>query len=810
MSADPSEELGALLKEVRSGGSFATRRTAPTGDLVVEVTGVGPLALPVSAAQGKQLRLVARPALYGHGNRTILDSDVRDTWEIPRARVKIETRRWNRTLRPMLDAIRDDLGLAATARLTAELHSMLLYEPGQFFAPHQDSEKRDEMIGSLIVMLPGVSKGGALVVEHRGKSSHFEGSRTALTFVAFYSDTRHEVRPVESGRRVVLTYNLMLAGNRGSGNNRDAAQAVASILRQHFSSMPAARWRGDHLATTPPDRLVFLLDHSYSERSLRWSSLKGDDAARAAVLASGAEACGCVLALAHAEVHETWDCYDDDERRSRGRHWSDWDDDENEDDDSPARGDDDFELGELLDSTVAIRAATGAGVVFHPTVTSAELAESTSSDQLTPYDTEYTGFMGNWGNTMDRWYHRAAIVIWPQARSFAVRAKGDPLGAIEQLLATLKHEGEGDSDADVSVLLRFWRDAVRSGDQRQLMPPALQLAAILGEQTQAATLLEPFSIQAFASDDASALVHLTQRHGVAWIDTQMGRLVEDRRSQTPADLPAFEDWVAQTLERLCTDLCGQQLDADDRHLGPHVAGPRVAASVVRSVWTRLHESVVTTAAIDSPSARVVALCALGETMLAVLRCADVTGETDPRRIFAALVTQGPNLVPLVVRMVEVAQALSPATLHQIGIADLARHCADTLAADLDRPERAPDDWSITELDAGTCCADCDILVAFLHDATRREMTWPLAKPRRQHLHRRIDRAELPVTHRTLRQGSPQKLILTKTADVHRREEQRRQSTQHDLDVVRKLLVSVGQSDIGSDVAATRRARRASS
>ena len=808
MSADPSEELGALLKDVRSGGSFATRRTAPTGDLVLGVAGVGPMALPVSAAQAKQLRLVARPALYGHGERTILDTGVRDTWEIPRARVKIDTRRWHRTLRPMLDALRDDLGLAATARLTAELHSMLLYEPGQFFAPHQDSEKRDEMIGSLIVMLPGVSKGGALVVEHRGTSSRFEGSRTALTFVAFYSDTRHEVLPVESGRRVVLTYNLMLAGKGGSGNNKDATHAVASMLKQHFSSVPAARRRGDHLATTPPDRLVFLLDHSYSERSLRWSSLKGDDAARAAVLASGAEACGCVLTLAHAEVHETWDCYDDDERRSRGRHRSDWDDDENDDendDGGPPKGDDDFELGELLDSTVSIRAATGSGVVLHPTVTSVELAESTSSDQLKPYDTEYTGYMGNWGNTMDRWYHRAAIVIWPHARSFAVRAKGDPLGAIEQLLATLKHEGAGDSDADVSVLLRFWRDAVRSGDQRPLMPLALQLAAILGEHAQAAMLLEPFSLQALTPNDASVLVQLTQRHGVAWIDTQIGQLLKDRGSQTPVGLPAFEDWVAQTLERLCADLCDGRLHADGGPLGRRVAG-----SVVRSVWKRLHEVVITSAVIDSPSARIISLRELGESMLAVLRCADVAGETDPRRMFASLVTEGPNLIPLVVRMVEVAQALPSATLHQIGIADLARHCADTLAADLDRPERAPDDWSITQLDAGTCCADCDNLVDFLRDATRREMTWPLAKPRRQHVHHRIDRAELPVTHRTLRQGSPQKLILAKTADVHGRDAQRRRAIRHDLDVVRKLLVSVDQSDVGSSVPATRRARRASS
>jgi hypothetical protein len=28
---------------------------------------------------------------------------------------------------------------------------MLVYAPGQFFAPHQDSEKTDDMIGTLVV-----------------------------------------------------------------------------------------------------------------------------------------------------------------------------------------------------------------------------------------------------------------------------------------------------------------------------------------------------------------------------------------------------------------------------------------------------------------------------------------------------------------------------------------------------------------------------------------------------------------------------------------------------------------------------------
>ncbi len=49
----------------------------------------------------------------------------------------------------MLEALRADLGLPEGAKLKAELHGMLVYAAGQFFKPHQDSEKSDEMIGTL-------------------------------------------------------------------------------------------------------------------------------------------------------------------------------------------------------------------------------------------------------------------------------------------------------------------------------------------------------------------------------------------------------------------------------------------------------------------------------------------------------------------------------------------------------------------------------------------------------------------------------------------------------------------------------------
>ena len=44
--------------------------------------------------------------------------------------------------------------------------------------------------------------------------------------------------------------------------------------------------------------------------------------------------------------------------------------------------------------------------------------------------------LGNWGNTLDRWYHRAAVVVWPRQQAFANRAETSPAWALDELAAT--------------------------------------------------------------------------------------------------------------------------------------------------------------------------------------------------------------------------------------------------------------------------------------------------------------------------------------------------------------------------------------
>jgi hypothetical protein len=113
----------------------------------LDIVGVGPIRLPLSPASARRLCGIAHPARYGLRDQTLLDRNVRDAWEIGKRQVKIDARRWRRTLDPELEHIARNLGLPKGHALRAELHNLLVYGPNQFFAAHQDSEKAAQRAG---------------------------------------------------------------------------------------------------------------------------------------------------------------------------------------------------------------------------------------------------------------------------------------------------------------------------------------------------------------------------------------------------------------------------------------------------------------------------------------------------------------------------------------------------------------------------------------------------------------------------------------------------------------------------------------
>jgi predicted 2-oxoglutarate/Fe(II)-dependent dioxygenase YbiX len=755
--------------------AFSVELTAKTDDLNLEVEGFGHVRFPVTPAKARKLLGLGQKARFGRGEETVTDPDVRDTWEIPKHLVRAQ---WNdATLKDILATVKEELGLPNATELTADLHSLLVYETNQHFLAHQDSEKDDSMVGTLVVTLPSRYAGGELMVGHNEEWKAYQGSKTALSLVAFYADCRHEVLKVESGYRITLTYNLLLHGDtsRPAGDDGTVAE-LADLLREHFST-PVPRYYGGS-AADPPNRLVYLLDHEYTPRGLTWRRLKGADASRVALLRTAADQAGCEAVLALADVKTTHGAFPADEAYGYGRR-RDWYDDFGDDDDEQSGSEHEYEIQELINSEVTLTHWTGPdGTRLEETSLFADgdqVCASTPEGDLEPYSSEYEGYMGNWGNTLDRWYHRAAVVVWPRDQAFANRAETSPVWALGELAAMASAGDVPGARAAAATLAPFWDGALRTRTPKEpgLLGHALRAADAVADAGTAAMLLRPFRIENLTRADVGSFGKIAGGYGPQWTADLL-------RTWFGGDQPAWAygggaerpQWVADRLPGVC-----QRLHARGG------AGTLAAQRLLDLAWEWASRDIGTVLASPSPSYRDTKLGDLGKPLASVLAAATATGAASTRDAVCGYIRKQEDAVTaLEMSALRAAAEMSrDGTGGDAGVGDLAVDCAARLRARLARPQRAPGDWSI-ELPAGGCTCDlCSTLRAFGENKSRRTFEWPLAQQGRQHVHSRIDAAELPVTHVTRRQGRPYTLVLNKTEALFAREQKARTRDETDLE-----------------------------
>jgi predicted 2-oxoglutarate/Fe(II)-dependent dioxygenase YbiX len=747
--------------------AFSVALTARSDDLGLEVEGFGRVAFPVTPAKARKLLGLGQPARFGRGEQTLTDPDVRDTWEIPKHLVRAE---WNDAmLKVILATVQEELGLPNGAGLTAELHSLLVYEPNQFFLAHQDSEKDDSMVGTLVVTLPSSYTGGELMVGLGEEWKSYRGSKTALSLVAFYADCRHEVLKVKSGYRITLTYNLLLHGDasRPEGDKATVAE-LAELLREHFSTPVPRYYSGPSIA--PPNRLVYLLDHEYTPRGLNWQRLKGADASRAALLREAAGRAGCEAVLALADVKTTHSAFED----GYGEHGYGRRDDE-------YNGDGEYDIQELIDSEVTLTHWTGPdGARLEETalyVAGTEVCASTPTGDLEPYESEYEGYMGNWGNTLDRWYHRAAVAVWPQEQAFANRAETAPSWALDELAAMASAGDLAGARAAAATLAAFWETAARGGTRGEpgtvsgFFAKALRAADAMADARTAAMLLGPFRIENLKNAHVNSLAKIADRYGQQWtaelLRTWFGGNQSAWAYGGARDLP---QWVAHQLPGLCAGL--------------HATGRTGTVAAQRLLdlareW--ISKEIRSGLALSPPSRRDGELSELGKPLAALLTAATGVGAASTRDVVSGYIRQQDDPVAVLELSALRAATEPPSEGAQgdAGFGALSADCAARLRARLARPRRVPGDWTV-ELPAGCTCPLCGTLRAFLADPRRRAFDWPLAKDGRQHIHSRIDAAELPVTHVTRRQGRPYTLVLNKIDALFTREQEARVRDETDL------------------------------
>jgi hypothetical protein len=328
------------------------------------------------------------------------------------------------------------------------------------------------------------------------------------------------------------------------------------------------------------------------------------------------------------------------------------------------------------------------------------------------------------------------------------------------------------AQAAAATLAPFWDRALRARTPKEteLLGKASLAADAVADAGTAAMLLRPFRIENLTGADVDSFGKIAGRSGREWTADLL-------RTWFGGDQPAWAygggterpQWVADWLPGLCAKL--------------HARSGAAAQLLLDLAWEWASKDISTGLASPSPSHRDTKLGDLGKPLASVLTAAAGIGAASSRDAVCGYIRKQEGAVTaLEVSALRAAAEMSRnGTRGDAGFGDLAADCAARLRARLARPPRAPGDWSI-ELPAGGCTCDlCGTLRVFLEDKSRRTFEWPLAQQRRQHVHARIDAAELPVTHVTRRRGSPYTLVLNKTEALFARERQGRSRDETDLE-----------------------------
>jgi predicted 2-oxoglutarate/Fe(II)-dependent dioxygenase YbiX len=766
MSQQALDTIIVALKQLQTEGSFSARVVADFDDLSLEIKDIGQLKLPIKPARAKALIKKARPAKYGLKDKTLLDPQVRDVWEIPKSHIKMDKRRWNKTLNPVLLELKKELGLQDNQQLKAQLHNFLIYEKGQFFQSHQDTEKKEDMVATLVILLPSSYRGGTLLVENQGDSQRYPSTsapKNKLTFIAFYADCQHEVKPVTDGYRIALTYNLIL---KPSENNialpvvGETQQSLDKAVIDFLKQPRDATRETNSYRTSRCRKLIYLLDHEYTANGLKWDNLKAGDQIRAQALLQTAKQNDLEAFLTLADIHEIWDCESSYEGSySRYRNWYDEDEDEDDDDGNDSDNEDSVQLLDLIDDETEIRYwldESGKKIQYPSmSVWSDSICWTKANNECDPFEKEYEGYMGNWGDTMDYWYHRAAIVLWQRVDHYNALLEFNPAKVIEELLSQAKVLKKDQLIEFVRNLLKDWSGLNREAKATDYNR-VLKLSAKINDADLADALLEKLDYNAFTISSVSHLITLEKSYGTTWCINVLKKWHTDRSYQKDA---VTIDNLDKLIERLSSARGGEStLDALIEWMLTHqwqVLQTQNEIKLKYSQAAQLFEQA------DEQLKEVKVL--IRATLIG--RNQAIHDELIKYILAHNTLYPSPELVTVLLSFKrDYQQQDTSHWLHQEALQQLYKR----LSAQIQKGPRKSGDWSI--MDSNQCsCNDCQELNSFLQAKSTQEKIWPLNKNRRMHIHRTIDKMRLPVTHQTQRTGRPHKLVLKKTSELFSRD-----------------------------------------
>ncbi|MCA9211631.1 MAG: 2OG-Fe(II) oxygenase [Planctomycetales bacterium] len=804
-------DLLDTIGELSDSISFCTSGTRPLILPGLDVAGVGEIALPVSKADARRIIKQANQAPYGRGEDTIVDTDVRRVWQLEPDQFELNNPKWPQFVRGIVSTVKSEF--AITQKVTTSLYKLLIYEKGSFFVPHRDTEKAHRMFATLVICLPSKHEGGQLIVSHGGQSKviNFSDKTAAydLQYAAFYADCEHEVQPVTDGYRFCLVYNLATTGKKAQptapefgGAIEAATREIQAIFKENKERdmliLPLAHQYSEAgLTPDETDDGDYDPDDSYDDdwddddddefwdsaddddddefdedeldnKSSTYKAVlrhaekspepsksasivplefKGGDKALTDVLGEAATQADCRAFVALLTQWQSgcpdYGTIDFVPYGYRGRYGS----------SDLSDGNRRAEFEEVYDESLSLKhwhTLDGKRQPFEELTINEDDIVSAVPQEERNYRQEIHEATGNEGMSMERWYHEAVVVVWPEARHFHVLASQgsrNSVPALHDLInAADAPEKCKDCKSFATQILECWNRSTRyRGDNDSLGTSMMRSLLAINDSKLAVKFFDKVLPLEYCSLDGETLVSLAELAHWKQIEQPLARFFRTQKA---------DDY--QTGLKALASVFGALASVGDR---PSAARKRVCKAVLGEVtqmmqrWEKKTPSSYRNEFIGTVAPLIRGICAVG-TKKNVSDLINRIGEKPKHYDLHSV------LIPAVNELASDDRFKSSAKLAETALQQLRQFCVDQLTQRTETKPTPPKNWKRPA--ALKCnCSDCQELAKFLKDKDAQVYRFARRKDLRQHLHRQIHAHRIDCAHVTERRGSPHTLVCTK-------------------------------------------------
>ena len=578
------------------------------------------------------------------------------------------------------------------------------------------------MFGTLVIQLPSNYTGGQLIVYHQSKNKKFDFSGHLgccnFHYAAFYADCQHEIKPVTSGYRLCLVYNLVHTGCGPSPMIPDDKKAVSAIVSH------VRKWNEDKGHN---QMMAYMLEHQYSRASLSFKSLKNSDRVVANLLVSAKKNVDFDLFVAHVCLSETWD----------------------------ACGFDSFDYEEesIIETTVTaehLKSIEGKSFEHNIVLDKECLVPEDFFDDRDP-DDEDVHVTGNEGVTVDKQYNWAAILLWPSKNRI------QNLG-LENVVHVLKEDVQKHpNSADVEV---FAKDIVG----KCMLPEYLgcihadtyvslfQSLQILGN----VKLLSKFLNNIASSSRQEALIgNVSFSNEILNSGKKLGWNVLRSPLQSMFDKISVDCKIIEDYSLFLFRISQQPFLEDQKDICCSLAKFLVKVlsnqedkgPTPPSFWTHLHPS---------------SFHASKDFLVSLFKCLVSLECNDQLTTLIKALVSKPNRYPVVETIAPLCEGMYKELIEGKGegksLLQLLSYSISSLEARINSGPKESKPITLT-----CSCKDCLELVTFLNNPVEREGRFKMAQKRRNHLLVQLSDKMHLVSVNTKYVGSPHTLVVTKKA-----------------------------------------------